>query len=149
MESWHLYIIAGIVTGVWSALFGVGGGFIIVPILTMIFGFGQKSAQGISLLVILPTALAGFIRYKLNSEISINLPVAGWMAVGGILGAMIGSYFVFNLSETLLKRMFAVFLISVGVSMFIKSFTKPAKAEVSQETAIRNESTHERIAKQD
>jgi len=124
MENWVLYIIAGLITGIWSALFGVGGGIVMVPMLTLAFGFGQKSAQGISLLVILPTALAGFIRYKLNSGVSINLTVAGWMAIGGILGAIIGSQIVFNLSEALLKRMFAVLLIGVGISMFIKSFPK-------------------------
>lgn len=129
MENWYLYIIAGIATGVMSALFGVGGGILMVPILTLAFGFGQKSAQGISLFVMLPTALAGAIRYKLNPEIPVNLSVAGWMAIGGIAGAVLGSKAVFVLPEVILKRMFAVFIILTGIHIFMKTLPKPAAKE--------------------
>lgn len=129
MENWYLYIIAGIATGILSSMFGVGGGILMVPILTLAFGFGHKSAQGISLFVMLPTALVGAIRYKLNPDIPVNLPVAGWMALGGIAGALIGSHIVFNISEVILKRMFAVFIIITGIHIFMKSLPPkpPAK----------------------
>jgi uncharacterized membrane protein YfcA len=128
MENWYLYIIAGIATGIMSALFGVGGGILMVPILTLAFGFGQKSAQGISLFVMLPTALAGALRYKFNPDIPVNLTVAGWMAVGGIAGAILGSKIVFLLPEIVLKRMFAVFIILTGIHIFMKTLPKaPAK----------------------
>lgn len=130
MENWYLYIIAGIATGIMSALFGVGGGILMVPILTLAFGFGQKSAQGISLFVMLPTALAGAIRYKLNPGVPVNLAVAGWMAAGGIAGALLGSKLVFMLPEDILKRMFAVFIILTGIHIFIKTLPpKPVAKE--------------------
>jgi hypothetical protein len=112
-----------------SSMFGVGGGIVMVPILTVIFAFGQKSAQGMSLFIMLPIALAGALRYKFNPDIPINLPVCVMMAIGGIVGAMIGTHLVFNISEAVLKRMFAVFIIITGIHMFMKSYAKPAAKE--------------------
>ncbi|MDD3276483.1 MAG: sulfite exporter TauE/SafE family protein [Kiritimatiellales bacterium] len=130
MDNWILYIIAGIAAGIISSMFGVGGGILIVPILVLGFSFGQKSAQGMSLFIMLPMALAGAIRYKLNPDIPINLPVCGMVALGGIAGAMIGTHFVFGMSSIILKRMFAVFVILTGVHMLVKSFPKAAAKEL-------------------
>jgi len=128
MEQWVLYILAGIIAGIISSMFGVGGGILMVPILAVGFAFGQKSAQGMSLFIMLPMALAGAIRYYLNPDIPINLPVAGVVAVGGVLGAIIGSKIVFNIPNVILKRMFACFIILVGINMLVKSFlNRPAK----------------------
>jgi hypothetical protein len=129
MENWYLYIIAGIAAGIISSMFGVGGGILMVPILVLGFSFGQKSAQGMSLFIMLPMVLAGAIRYKLNPDIPINLPVCGMIALGGIAGAMIGTHLVFNIPQVILKRMFAVFIILTGIHMFVKSFAKPAIKE--------------------
>jgi len=133
MENWYLYIIAGLAAGIMSSLFGVGGGILMVPILALGFSFGQKSAQGMSLFIMLPIALAGAIRYKLNPNIPINLTVCGLMALGGIAGAMLGTHLVFNISQVMLKRMFAVFIIITGIHMFTKSFSKPAAKDLSQQ----------------
>ena len=129
MENWYLYLLAGLAAGIMSSLFGVGGGILMVPILALGFSFGQKSAQGMSLFIMLPIALAGAIRYKMNPDIPINLTVCGLMALGGIAGAMLGTHLVFNISQIMLKRMFAVFIILTGIHMFIKSFAKPAAKE--------------------
>ena len=129
MENWYLYILAGLAAGIMSSMFGVGGGIVMVPLLTIAFAFGQKSAQGMSLFIMLPIALAGALRYKFNPDIPINLPVCVMMAIGGIVGAMIGTHLVFNISEAVLKRMFAVFIIITGIHMFMKSYAKPASKE--------------------
>jgi len=121
MENWYLYIIAGIAAGIISSMFGVGGGVLMVPILVLGFSFGQKSAQGMSLFIMLPMALAGAIRYKLNPDIPVNLPVCGMIAIGGIAGAMIGSHIVFNMPEAILKRVFAVFIIIKRIKKLIIS----------------------------
>jgi hypothetical protein len=133
MENWYLYVIAGLAVGIMSSLFGVGGGVLLVPILALGFGFGQKSAQGMSLFIMLPIALAGAIRYKLNPDISINLSLCGIVALGGIAGAMIGTHLVFNIPEALLKRMFAVFIILTGIHMIVKSFSKSSVKQPPQE----------------
>ena len=49
----------GLLAGVLSGLFGVGGGVLLVPAMVIVLGYGQHLAQGTSLLVIIPTAIAG------------------------------------------------------------------------------------------
>lgn len=129
METWMLYILAGISAGIISSMFGVGGGVLMVPILVLGFSFGQKSAQGMSLLIMLPMALAGALRYKLNPDISVNLAICGMIAVGGIVGAMIGSHIVFNIPEVVLKRIFALFIIITGIYMMAKTLPEPKAKE--------------------
>lgn len=131
MDQWVFYIIAGIAAGIISSMFGIGGGVLMVPILVLGFSFGQKSAQGMSLFIMLPMVLAGAIRYKLNPEVPINLPLCGMIALGGIAGAMMGSHLAFNIPEALSKRIFAVFIIFIGIYMFTKTLPRPAAKEVS------------------
>jgi uncharacterized membrane protein YfcA len=121
MDQWALYLLAGLAAGVISSMFGVGGGILMVPILALGFSFGQKSAQGMALFIMLPMALAGAIRYYINPDIPINLAVCALVALGGIGGALIGSQLVFNLPEVILKRTFAVFIILTGIYMIIKT----------------------------
>jgi uncharacterized membrane protein YfcA len=132
MENWYLYIIAGLAAGILSSMFGVGSGILMVPILTIAFSFGQKSAQGMALALMVPMALVGALRYYFNPEIDISLKLVGLLAIGGVIGAVVGSHIVFNISEAVLKRMFAVFIIITGIHMFMKSYAKPAVKEPPQ-----------------
>jgi uncharacterized protein len=122
MEQWYLYILAGTAAGVISSIFGVGAGILLVPLLAISFGFGQKSGQGMALFVMAPMALAGALRYHFNPDVPINLPVVGLVAIGGVIGALIGSHIVFNIPDVVLKRMFACFIILVGINILAKSF---------------------------
>ncbi len=128
MEMWIWYVIGGVAAGILSSMFGVGAGILLVPLLSMAFGFGQKSAQGMALAVMVPMALAGAIRYHLNPDISVRFPVVAIIAIGGVLGAIIGSKIVFEIPNVILKRMFACFIIVVGINILVKSFlNRPAK----------------------
>lgn len=128
MDMWVWYIVGGIAAGVMSSMFGVGAGIILVPMLSLAFGFGQKSAQGMALAIMVPMALAGAVRYHLNPDVPIHLPTAGIISVGAVAGALLGSKIVFNISDLILKRMFACFIIVVGINILVKSFVKrPAK----------------------
>lgn len=129
MENWYLYILAGLAAGIMSSMFGVGSGILMVPILTIAFSFGQKSAQGMALALMVPMALVGALRYYFNPEIDISLKLVGLLSIGGVIGAVVGSQIVFNISEAILKRMFAVFIIITGVHMFMKSYAKPVAKE--------------------
>jgi uncharacterized membrane protein YfcA len=74
--------------------------------------------------------LAGAIRYKLNPDLDIDLAVCGIIAIGGIVGAMIGAQIVFNMPEAVLKRIFAAFIILIGIQMIVKTLpSKPAAKE--------------------
>lgn len=132
IEMWVWYVLGGVAAGILSSMFGVGAGILLVPMLTIAFGFEQKSAQGMSLVIMIPMAVTGALRYKLNPDIPLSASVAVIIAVGGILGALIGSKLVFGIPNVVLKRMFACFIIIVGINILIKSATKPPiKEEVS------------------
>jgi len=134
MEMWVWYVLGGLVAGILSSLFGVGAGILLVPLLSIAFGFGQKSAQGMSLAIMVPMALVGAIRYHLNPNVPIHLPVCGIIAIGAVTGAIIGSKIVFGIPDVILKRMFACFIIIVGINILVKSFlNRPAKEPANVE----------------
>ncbi|MFO7904310.1 MAG: sulfite exporter TauE/SafE family protein [Pirellulaceae bacterium] len=130
MEMWVWYVLGGVAAGILSSMFGVGAGILLVPMLTLAFGFEQKSAQGMALAIMIPMALTGAIRYKLNPDIPLSAPVVVVMAVGGIGGALIGSKLVFGIPNLVLKRMFACFMILVGINMLVKSIPNPPAKEI-------------------
>ena len=106
----------GSIGGTLAGLLGVGGGFIMVPLLVMIMGLGQQMAQGISLLVIVPTSIVAIWRLHKSSLIDWSMVMV--MAVGSILGAAISSNFVQYIDSKLLTKIFGFFVILVGLKMY-------------------------------
>ena len=122
LNSWWLYLLLGLICGIYSATFGIGGGTIMVPALVLIFSFAQKSAQGTCLAVMVPMALAATIRYKLNPNIEVDLQAAAILAIGGVIGAVIGAEIAGRISGTALRKMFAAVMIIVAIKLLV---TKP------------------------
>ncbi|MBP9483157.1 MAG: sulfite exporter TauE/SafE family protein [Negativicutes bacterium] len=106
----------GSIGGTLAGLLGVGGGFIMVPLLVMIMGLGQQMAQGISLLVIVPTSIVAIWRLHKSSLIDWSMVMV--MAVGSILGAAISSNFVQYIDSKLLTKIFGFCVILVGLKMY-------------------------------
>ena len=106
------YAIMGVVVGLFSSLFGVGGGIIMVPFLVLIFGSTQHMAQGISLAAMVPTALVGAARYM--KEGNTNLLVAAALCVGSIPAAAYGANLAQRLPQTTLRTLFALFMVAVA-----------------------------------
>jgi len=125
MEGWYLYILVGLACGIFSATFGVGSGIILVPALVLIFALPQKSAQGICLAAMVPMALAGAIRYKMNPDIRVDMWIVGLLAVGGVVGAVIGASIAGRVSGLMLRRMFAIIMIIAAVRMLMTPGPKP------------------------
>jgi uncharacterized membrane protein YfcA len=125
MEGWYLYILVGFACGIFSATFGVGSGIILVPTLVLIFALPQKSAQGVCLAVMVPMALAGAIRYKMNPDIRVDMWIVGLLAVGGVVGAVIGAGIAGRVSGLMLRRMFAIIMIIAAVRMLMTPGPKP------------------------
>ena len=141
MEYWWAYVVAGLVCGTFSAVFGVGSGIILVPTLVLIFSLGQKSAQGICLAAMVPMVLVGAIRYKMNPAIDVKLTIVVFLAVGGVVGALIGSWIAGALPASLLRKIFAVVMLVAAMRMLItpgprrkaQSPDDPAPAAQSQD----------------
>lgn len=106
---------AGLAAGLLSGLMGVGGGLILVPILVFVLGFSQHAAQGISLAVILPTALAGVWQFHRQGLVRYRL--AALLSLGAVGGALASSSLVQEVSPELLRRWFGVFVIVMGARM--------------------------------
>ena len=106
-------LLAGLFAGILSGLLGVGGGLILIPIMTFLLGLSQHVAQGISLLVIIPTALAGL--WQLHKSKLINYHLALYLALGSISGALMSSSFVQYVPAQHLKLIFGYFVILMGV----------------------------------
>lgn len=105
-------LLSGILSGILSGLLGLGGGVILIPIMLFVLDMSQHTAQGISLLVIIPTALAGI--WQLHKAKLVNYKLAAYLALGSISGALISSNFVQYIPANDLKLIFGVFIICIG-----------------------------------
>ncbi len=106
-------LVAGMFAGVLSGLLGVGGGLILIPIMIFLLDMSQHTAQGISLLVIIPTALAGI--WQLHKAQLVNYKLAFYLSIGAVLGALLSANFVQYIPADNLKKIFGVFVLFMGL----------------------------------
>lgn len=111
-----LLALIGLLGGFFSGLFGVGGGIILVPLLILAVGFGQKLASGTSLAVIVPTALAGTVSYAASG--SIDWVAGACLGAGAVGGSLVGTWLLHRIRVAYLRWFFIVFLIVVAARMF-------------------------------
>jgi len=114
-----IYLAVGIVTGIMSGIFGVGGGIVLIPILAYFFGFAQHRAQGVSLVaLLLPTGILGVIEYYRKGFISpMDVRVGLIIAVGLFIGIYFGARIAVPINDVLLRRLFGGLLLLVSVRM--------------------------------
>lgn len=106
----------GLAAGMLSGLVGVGGGIIIVPALVFFLGFTQHQAQGTSLgLLMLPVGVLAVMNFYNKGHIDVR--VVGVMAIAFVLGAWVGSKMALAISETAVKRVFAIILFYTAFKM--------------------------------
>lgn len=117
MKATWKYVGVGLGIGVLSGLLGVGGGIFLVPILTSYFAVDQHMAHGTSLAVVIPTAIMGAAVYSYHG--AMNVTLAAQLAVGGVIGATLGSRVMQRIPAATLKRMFGIMLIVVGIRMVL------------------------------
>lgn len=112
MEEILLALALGLLGGVLAGLFGVGGGILFVPTLTLVLGLDQLHAQATSLLAIIPVVIVGAWRQhrygNLRPRIGIVLGLAG--AAGVVAGGIVAK----SLSDATLERMFGVLMLVVA-----------------------------------
>lgn len=112
----------GLVTGILSGLLGIGGGVVLVPMMVLILGISQHTAQGISMLMMIPTALVGL--WHFHKDNLVDYRMAAYLAAGAVCGALISANFVQYIPAADLKKLFGVFIIITGARMMI---AKPKK----------------------
>lgn len=115
-----LCIALGLTAGICSGLLGIGGAVIMIPALIFMFGMGQHMAQGTTLALMVPPIglLAAWTYYKGGY---IDFKVAAFVALGFLIGGLLGAKFAVNIDAALLKKIFGVFLLLIALKMiFIK-----------------------------
>ncbi len=105
----------GVLAGVASGLLGVGGGTLLVPFLTLAVGLSQHAAEATSLLVILPTAIAGTLALRRRGVGNAGLAVR--FGIVGSVGAVLGALLALALPAATLRLVFAVFVAFVGIRL--------------------------------
>jgi uncharacterized membrane protein YfcA len=104
-----LTIVAGVLTGILSAVFGTGGGQISIPFMILVLGFSQHLAEGTSLFIIVPTAAMGAWAHSRRGYV--RWRPAFWISIAGLGGAAVGALLAVQLDELLLRRFFAAFVL--------------------------------------
>jgi len=113
-------VLAGVATGVLSGLFGVGGGFVVVPALVLFSGMGIHRAVATSLLVIALVSASGVASKVLAGE-GLAAGVTGLFVVGGVAGLGLGTVFARRLSPVKLQKAFAAVIVVVAVFVIVKN----------------------------
>jgi len=108
----------GLIAGVLSGMFGIGGGLVIVPALLLLVKLKEFEAIGTSLAALIPpVGLLGAVEYYRNG--SINMKYAALLAIGLFIGAYFGAKITLGLSPLIVRRLYAGFLIIVATRMLI------------------------------
>ena len=105
-------IVVGMLVGVLSGMFGIGGGTVIVPALVWL-GLSQRNAAATSTLAIVPTSISGVVSYATGGHVD-------WLAAVllfcGMFGGQIGSWLLSRLPELVLRWIFVAFLVFVVIN---------------------------------
>jgi uncharacterized protein len=114
---WPIVIAAalGLVGGVLAGLFGVGGGILFVPTLTLALGLTQLHAEATSLLAIIPTVIAGSWRQQRYGNVRWRPAIV--IGIAAIAGVEAGVIVAESLPEHILRRLFGVLMIAVATQV--------------------------------
>jgi len=133
-RAYTAFIGIGLLAGLLSGLFGVGGGTVIVPLLVLLLHFDQRLAAGTSLAAIVPTASVGVISYATTGSVAWIPAII--LAAGAVVGAQIGTRLLPRISQTALRWGFVGFLVVVIVSLFLVIPSRDAAFELTWLTGI-------------
>jgi len=110
-------LIVGVLAGIMSGLFGIGGGIVMVPTLIAIFGMNMLDANATSLAaMLLPVGIFGVINYYKAGYI--NLKDSLWIALGLFGGSFFGAELAVSLDVNLLAKLYAAYLLWIAVGYF-------------------------------
>jgi len=115
---WIFYVLAGIISGIIGGM-GMGGGTLLIPILTIFFALDQHLAQALNLLVFIPTAFISVIIHAKNKML--DYKSFFYIIIPAIISSVLLSIMSNNIKSEILKIIFGIFLTILGVVMFIIS----------------------------
>lgn len=112
-------LIAGVVSGIFAGM-GMGGGTLLIPILTIFLDVEQRLAQGINLIVFVPMSIVALIIHCKNHlvDFKIGIPII----ISGLIASIGGSLLAMGLNNIVLQKLFGVFLLGVGLWQIVAVF---------------------------
>jgi len=129
-----LQICIGILSGIITSM-GMGGGTILILLLTIFLNYDQQSAQGLNLIFFIPTAIMSIVIYI--KEKNINLKLASIVAIFGIIGAIIGAKIANYIQTEKLRKWFAIFLLIIAIheiySFYDEYITKKKRHNIKKD----------------
>jgi uncharacterized membrane protein YfcA len=115
MTIFLLSLLMGFFAGCFSALFGIGGGMLFVPALTLLFGLSQLHAQATSLAAIVPVVAVGTWWHSRRGRVNwAAAATIGLLSVAGVAG---GLFLATELSDNALRKLFATFLVMIAARL--------------------------------
>src|SRR3954447_17820647 len=114
---WKLAAI-GTLAGVFSGVFGVGGGTIIVPLLIFWFGYGERLATGTSLAAIVLIGLLGTVAQG-GIYGNVHVLTGLWLSVLAVLGVVIGTTVQQRISQRAVSLLFAALLVAIAIELIL------------------------------
>src|SRR5690606_5822789 len=114
-----LLVIIGLLAGMFSGMFGIGGGLIMIPFLVFALGFTQHEAQGTSLAV-LAVPVTFWAAYNYYDAGHVNWKYEVVIAVTFIVGRYLGSKLAISIDQNVLKKIFGVVLILAAFKMIFE-----------------------------
>jgi uncharacterized membrane protein YfcA len=112
--------VLGVAAGVMSGLFGVGGGVIFVPLLTLVLGLGQLDAEATSLAAIVPVVAVG--AWRQDRAGLVRRRPAVLVGLASLAGVIAGASVATSLSDATLRRIFGLFLVGVAVQFAVRAW---------------------------
>lgn len=118
--------LAGVVSGVVAGM-GMGGGTLLIPILSIFLNVEQRNAQGINLIVFVPMSIVALIIHFKNKLVDFRIGIP--IMLSGVLASVGGSLLALNLKNDVLKKLFGGFLLLVGIWQVVTIFISNKKSE--------------------
>jgi len=126
-------VMLGMTTGFMSGLFGIGGGILMVPGLLFLAKFDSRRAHATSLAAMMPMAISGLVTYVVND--TVDWPVVGWLSLGSVFGAFVGTALLTKLSRRTLAIAFSVPLVIAAIRLLFE-ISGDGRDEVTWLTAM-------------
>lgn len=112
-----LMVVIGVLVGIGASFTGLGGGFLMIPLL-LFLGYPAQKAVGTSFLAIFVISISALIAHNKLANVDYKLGIL--LGIGGIVGAQIGARLVEHVSTADFRKIFAFVLMGLGIYLFFK-----------------------------